>query len=90
MARATGISVGTYRRLERGETAAPNLRHLGNCALVLDCEVEDLIEDEWREWWSVGGASRAPTREEVAELVAAGRKARERWYVRTGGRPRKW
>jgi transcriptional regulator with XRE-family HTH domain len=88
MAQLTGISLGTYRRLERAELENPSLRHLANCALVLECELEDLIQDEWRGWWPET-ASRAPTRKEVARLAAAGRKARSRWYVQSGGRPRK-
>jgi hypothetical protein len=28
----------------------PSIRLLANCALALGVEVEELIEDEWREW----------------------------------------
>jgi hypothetical protein len=51
MAPNTGVTLATYRRLERGQNRAPNLRYLANCALVLRVELDDLIEDEWREWW---------------------------------------
>ena len=50
LAKATGISIATLRRLERGEMANPPLRYLANCATVLGVEVEELIEDEWRQW----------------------------------------
>jgi transcriptional regulator with XRE-family HTH domain len=50
MARYTGLTVPTYRRLERGQIPAPSLAYLANCALVLDVALEALIEDEWREW----------------------------------------
>lgn len=50
LAEATGISIATLRRLERGAMANPPLRYLANCAIVLGVEVEDLIEDAWRQW----------------------------------------
>ena len=50
MARYTGLTVPTYRRLERGQIPAPPLSYLANCALVLDVSLEALIEDEWRSW----------------------------------------
>ena len=48
LAKATGISIATLRRLERGRMANPPLRYLSNCAIVLDVELEELIEDSWR------------------------------------------
>ena len=50
LAQATGISIATLRRLERGNIPNPPLRYLTNCAIVLGVEVEELIEDAWREW----------------------------------------
>ncbi|MGA2469273.1 MAG: helix-turn-helix transcriptional regulator [Solirubrobacteraceae bacterium] len=50
MADATGISTATYWRLEHGRLSDPSIRLLANCALALGVEVEELIEDEWREW----------------------------------------
>ncbi len=50
LAQAVGISVPTYRRLERGETKNPKLRHLVNCAIALGVELHDVIEDEWLQW----------------------------------------
>lgn len=29
----------------------PPLRYLANCAIVLGCQPEDLIEEEWRRWF---------------------------------------
>jgi transcriptional regulator with XRE-family HTH domain len=46
----TGIPIATYRRLERGELRNPPIRHISNCAIVLKVALEDLIEDEWRDW----------------------------------------
>lgn len=61
MIEATGMAPATYRRLERGEHRNPQLKWLANCALVLGCSIEDLIEDEWREWSQIGeGPADAP------------------------------
>lgn len=54
LAAATGISIATLRRLERGAMANPPLRYLANCAIVLGVEVEELIDDEWRRWLPIG------------------------------------
>lgn len=45
------LSRATYRKLEQGLIANPPIRYLTNCAIVLGCQLEDLIEDEWRAWW---------------------------------------
>lgn len=51
LAAAVGLARSTYWRLEAGRVRNPRLRELANCALALDCQLEDLIEDEWREWF---------------------------------------
>lgn len=61
LAEAIGISVPTYRRLERGQTDNPPLRYLVNAALALGVELDALIEDEWREWKALNDtATEAP------------------------------
>ena len=50
LADAIGISIPTYRRLERGKTQNPPLRYLVNAALALGVELGAVIEDGWREW----------------------------------------
>ena len=46
-----GISLPTYRRLERGQTPNPPLRYLVNCALALGYttteQLIELFEDDW-------------------------------------------
>lgn len=66
LAGAVGISIPTYRRLERGEAKNPKLRHLTNCAIALGVEMDDLIEDEWREWlpFDQGAAATPPEPDE--------------------------
>ncbi len=51
MCELTGISRGTYLRLERGQNRNPRIRLLANCSKVLGVELEVLIEREWREWF---------------------------------------
>lgn len=52
MAERTGLSASEYWRLEHNRSPhAVNLRALVNCALVLGVAVDELIEDEWREWY---------------------------------------
>ena len=60
LAEATGISLATLRRLERGKMANPPLRYLSNCAIVLDVQFEELLEDSWRKWLPM--ARRKPPR----------------------------
>lgn len=50
LAEAVGISVPTYRRIERGETNNPKLRHLVNISLALGVALSEVLEDEWLEW----------------------------------------
>lgn len=50
LAKATGISVATLRRLEAGELTNPGVRYLVNCAQALRVPLSDLILDEWKQW----------------------------------------
>lgn len=50
LAAKSRISVRTLQRLEHRDMDNPPLRYLTNLAIVLDCELEDLIEPAWREW----------------------------------------
>lgn len=59
LARLSGISLRTLVRLERMETDNPPLRYLVNLAIVLQCRVDDLIEDEWLEWGVFSGSGPA-------------------------------
>jgi transcriptional regulator with XRE-family HTH domain len=46
-----GLTRTTYWKLETGKVRNPRLRMLVNLALALGCELDDLVEDEWREWY---------------------------------------
>jgi transcriptional regulator with XRE-family HTH domain len=50
LAEAIGISLVTYRRLERDNMDNPPLRYLQNAALALGVELDALLEDEWKTW----------------------------------------
>jgi transcriptional regulator with XRE-family HTH domain len=50
LADRAGLSLRTLQRIERLEVDNPPIRYLTNCAIVLGCELEDLIEPAWREW----------------------------------------
>jgi transcriptional regulator with XRE-family HTH domain len=50
LAAAVGMSATTYRRLEHNQLTDIPLRALNNCALALGVELEDIVEDQWREW----------------------------------------
>ena len=51
LANAVGMPLSTYWNLERGRNRNPGLGWLSNCAIVLGCKLEDLIEDGWRGWY---------------------------------------
>jgi transcriptional regulator with XRE-family HTH domain len=64
LADAIGISLPTYRRLERKDMDNPGIRYLVNAALALGVELDLLIEDEWREWMGFDEQHPAPPRAE--------------------------
>lgn len=49
LARAIGIDVKVYRRIEKGD-GVPPLDVLLNCAIALRVSLDDLVEDRWRTW----------------------------------------
>lgn len=71
LAEATGISVTTIRRLERLEFDNPPLRYLVNCALALGVPLDQVIEDEWRQWKVFDiAAAQPPGKEWIGEPSA--------------------
>lgn len=59
LARAIGIDVKVYRRIEKGDRVPP-LDVLLNCAIALRVSLDDLVEDEWRRWQVLDQRSAAP------------------------------
>jgi transcriptional regulator with XRE-family HTH domain len=63
LAEAVGLSVATYRRLERGELRNPPIGYLVNCAIALGCTLDDLLNAPLLEWATLDeSASSAPDR----------------------------
>jgi transcriptional regulator with XRE-family HTH domain len=50
MVRWTGVPLSTYQRLEHGNYQRPQVQALANCAIVLDCSLEDLLEERFLRW----------------------------------------
>lgn len=50
MARRTGISLNTYRRIERGEMTNPPIRYLTNISIALGVPLDRISEPEWFQW----------------------------------------
>jgi DNA-binding Xre family transcriptional regulator len=48
LAAAPGLSKPTIERLEHGKVANAGIVHLLALADALDCELNDLIEDDWK------------------------------------------
>lgn len=63
MAKALGVSLSWYKKLERGEIPDPGIRTLQNCAIALGCNFADLIEEGWWEWWEGRGPNKPDRRE---------------------------
>lgn len=62
MLSATGITERQYRRLELDKMKPPRLDYLVNCAIVLGCEVTELIEPRWLQWHEFVTGLKAPAR----------------------------
>lgn len=75
VAAAAGLSVSTYRRLEIGETTNPPIRYLVNLAMVFDCTVAEIIEDEHVTWLPTDLAAEPPS--EPRDLWLRNRKRSE-------------
>jgi DNA-binding XRE family transcriptional regulator len=85
MAWATGLASASYIRLERGLRPNPPIGWLANSAIVLGCDLEDLMEDEMHEWHWLGQRHEPPPpewreREEALERA-------QRWRAFEQGRP---
>ena len=50
MVRDTGIPMSTYQRLEAGGYERLPYQALYNCAVVLQVEIDELIDDRFKEW----------------------------------------
>jgi DNA-binding Xre family transcriptional regulator len=78
LAQLAGISEKTVQRLEAGEISDPRLRMLSNCALVLACRLEDIVEDEWVSWTPFDARRAVPPTAEELEQVRSQRRPAHR------------
>jgi transcriptional regulator with XRE-family HTH domain len=62
LAELVGVSERAIQRIEAGEVAHAKIPVLANCALVLGCEIEELLEPAWRKW---SGVRKKPATAEV-------------------------
>jgi len=73
LARAIGIDVKVYRRIEKGDRVPP-LDVLLNCAIALRVSLDDLVEDEWRRWQVLDRRAATPPAPEDLWGASADRK----------------
>ena len=67
MAEATGISIASYRRLERGKVARPPLWWYVNCAAVLNVDsLEDIVAPGHLSWHATASA---PAKPDLTDLL---------------------
>lgn len=59
LARAVGVDVKVYRRLEQGQST-PSWPLLINCAIALRVSLDDIVEDGWRGWQVLDRRALAP------------------------------
>lgn len=59
LARAVGVDVKVYRRLEQGQ-ATPSWPLLINCAIALRVSLDDIVEDDWCRWQVLDRRSATP------------------------------
>lgn len=81
LARLAGISKRTLERIETNSDGKVTLCHLVNLALVLDCELGDLLDDAWLTYRQTDVSVPAPARASLADPAAPRRRYR-------GGRER--
>jgi transcriptional regulator with XRE-family HTH domain len=60
LALQTGIPIASYRRLERGEVKNPLLWWYVNCAIALNVELEDVLDEQLLAWRTSAKAPSAP------------------------------
>lgn len=60
MVRDTGISISHYQRMEDGDYQRLPYQQLLNCAIVLEVDLDELIEDEYKGWTVFSPDARKP------------------------------
>jgi transcriptional regulator with XRE-family HTH domain len=86
LARLAGISKRTLERIEVNRDGKVTLWHLVNLALVLECELVDLLDDAWLTYRQTDMTVSPPA---TASLSPAERAPHRRRSGRERARPRK-
>lgn len=60
LAKLTGMTLSTLKRLEAGHMTNPPLRYLANCALALHVPLDEVVEPEWTSWTTFAADATAP------------------------------
>lgn len=72
MVRDTGIPMSTYQRIEAGSYDRLPWQQLYNCAIVLDVEVDELIEDRFKRWTVFDAGAKRPPKTPRWKSVSGG------------------
>jgi transcriptional regulator with XRE-family HTH domain len=67
LARATGISVASIKRLERSEVASAPLWWYVNCSIALNVSLEELLDPELEAWRPTSNAAEPPAQDWLAD-----------------------
>lgn len=67
LARETGISIASLKRLERGVAPNAPLWWYVNCAIALNVDVTELFDDTLRRWHAMPKAPEPPSQQWYAE-----------------------
>jgi transcriptional regulator with XRE-family HTH domain len=78
LAELSGLSKSSIERIEKSPDGAVNLRHLVLLALVLDCELLDVVDDDWLTYRAASVAAPAPRRSRLARSAGGPRPAHRR------------
>lgn len=62
MVRDTGIPISTYQRIEAGDYDRVPYQQLRNCAIVLEVDVEELIDERFKRWTVFHPSAKKPPR----------------------------
>ena len=61
----TGVPLSSYQRLEAGKYVRVPYEQLKNCAIVLELDVEELLEERYKGWTVFSGDAKEPPSKRV-------------------------
>jgi transcriptional regulator with XRE-family HTH domain len=84
-----GLSKSSVERIEKSDDGAVNLRHLVNLALALNCELLDVIDDDWLRYLWMDVSAPQPARETLSRSAGGDVPDRQRERAPVGGDARR-